>query len=263
MEEIDFESATRYKFTKDKLEERLELSGYSKEDIDKIILDYNKRLLFYLTVLDTDKHPENIAFIKEKKRNSKIKLSPNYDSEFSLLLERDKEMVKFFVEQPHGVEEEAEVQDPKIGAIVRKEDGGWDEMWRDTLEILIEDNDEVYDYYNNNLRGKIDMDLILQRVEKRINAPLPDDVKNIAKRAYKSRNEKIEKIMNGELEIDENKQNTFDFSTMLNNLINKGIQTSIRTGEQIDVGEKMKEDMDRKKTDDKDILNNFFQSLDD
>ncbi len=263
MEEIDFESATRYKFTKDKLEERLELSGYSKEDIDKIILDYNKRLLFYLTVVDTDKHPENIAFIKEKKRNSKIKLSPNYDSEFSLLLERDKEMVKFFVEQPHGVEEEAEVQDPKIGAIVRKEDGGWDEMWRDTLEILIEDNDEVYDYYNNNLRGKIDMDLILQRVEKRINAPLPDDVKNIAKRAYKSRNEKIEKIMNGELEIDENKQNTFDFSTMLNNLINKGIQTSIRTGEQIDVGEKMKEDMDRKKTDDKDILNNFFQSLDD
>lgn len=89
MEEIDFESSTRYQFTKSKLKERLILSGYSEQDINQILLDYDKRMLFYLSVLDTDKHSENISFVKDINGNGKIRLSPNYDSEFSLLLERD------------------------------------------------------------------------------------------------------------------------------------------------------------------------------
>ena len=83
MEDIDFESATRYEFTIDKLKERLEIAGYSEQDINKIILDYNKRLLFGLSVLETDKHSENIAFLKRTNGDGKIRLSPNYDSEFS------------------------------------------------------------------------------------------------------------------------------------------------------------------------------------
>lgn len=263
MEKIDFESATRYDFTIDKLKERLELSGYKENDISKIISDYNKRLLFYLSVLDTDKHTENIAFIKDINGKGNIRLSPNYDSEFSLLLERDKEMVEFYVNQPFGVEEEAEVQDPKIGTIVRKEDGGWDEMWKDTLEKLIED-DEVYDYYNDNICGKIDMESILQRVEERIHTQLPSDVRNMAIRAYNARNENIEKIMNGELMPEEDEQVNFSVNTLLNSLIARGTKESIRAGEQIYIGETMERDINRNKTmEDKDILGKLFPSLDD
>ena len=172
MEEIDYIDTTRYQFTKSKLRERLTLAGYSEQDISQILLDYDKRMLFYLAVLDTDKHPENIAFVKDINGNGKIRLSPNYDSEFSLLLERDMEMAEIFVRKPFGVETEAEMQDPKIGILVKKENGGWGKMWMDTLEKLIE-NDDVYDYYNEVIRGKIDIGVILRRVEDRIHAKLP------------------------------------------------------------------------------------------
>ncbi len=262
MEDIDFESATRYEFTIDKLKERLEIAGYSEQDINKIILDYNKRLLFGLSVLETDKHSENIAFLKRTNGDGKIRLSPNYDSEFSLLLERDKEMIKYYVDQPFGVESEAEVQDPKIGVVIKKEDGGWDEMWKDTLEALIE-NDEIYDYYNDNIRRKVNMESILERVEKRINAPLPDDVRRIATRAYDARNDCIEQIMDGEL-IPQEDQEDLDFNTLLSSLISKGTQSGIRTGEQVDIGRAMEKDMKREKAiDDKDILSKLFPSLDD
>ena len=124
-EDVDYESVTRYQFTKDKLRDRLSLSGYSEQDINQILLDYDKRMLFYLSVLDTDKHTENISFVKDINGDGKISLSPNYDSEFSLLLELDRETAEIIAGQPFGIEEEAEVQDPKIGVIVGKEDGGW------------------------------------------------------------------------------------------------------------------------------------------
>ena len=54
---------TDYNFTVNILRERLQLSGWVDQDIEKIIQDYNKRLLFYLSVLDADKHPGNIGFI--------------------------------------------------------------------------------------------------------------------------------------------------------------------------------------------------------
>ncbi len=264
MDEIDFEASTRYQFTKSKLIERLNLAGYSEEDINQILLDYDKRLVFYLSVLDTDKHPENISFVKEKKGNSKIRLSPNYDSEFSLLLEYEKEMGKIFVEQPFGVEMEAEVKDPKIGIIVRKEDGGWNEMWKDTLEKLIE-NDDVYDYYNNHIRRKIDMDIILKRVEDRIHVELPKVVKELAKRSYNSRNEAMEMIIDGEIFPEETKQEEIedDISALLNSLINSGIQSSIRTGEQLNIGQTMEKDIKGEFVkEDKDILDEIFPDFD-
>ena len=135
-------------------------------------------------------------------------------------------------------------------------------MWKDTLEALIE-NDEIYDYYNDNIRRKVNMESILERVEKRINAPLPDDVRRIATRAYDARNDCIEQIMDGEL-IPQEDQEDLDFNTLLSSLISKGTQSGIRTGEQVDIGRAMEKDMKREKAiDDKDILSKLFPSLDD
>lgn len=243
-EDVDYESVTRYQFTKDKLRDRLSLSGYSEQDINQILLDYDKRMLFYLSVLDTDKHTENISFVKDINGDGKISLSPNYDSEFSLLLELDRETAEIIAGQPFGIEEEAEVQDPKIGVIVGKEDGGWNEMWKDTLGALIE-NDEVYNYYYDHIHGKINMGEIFKRVEDRIHAPLPSIVKNMAQRAYYSRNEAMELIVSGELipKEEDEKEEKLDINSFLSSLIKRGMHEAIRTGEQVNIGKNMERDI--------------------
>lgn len=252
MEAIEYEETTRYTFTVDKLRERFAKAGYSEEDIENLISDYNKRLIFYLSILDTDKHTENIAFIKDK-NSEKLRLSPNYDSEFSLLLERDPEMVDFFLEDKTQLKEEVDIAYPKIGIHVSEENGGLDSMWKDTLEMLCED-DEIYDYYINTIKNGVDMEVALKNVEKRIKAPLPNQVKDFAKQTYQARNEEMEKVLNGEnleyLELS-TKSNQLDFDPyqLLCHLINQGKTQQIKTGEQMQIGRNMEKDMIEKQID--------------
>lgn len=213
MEAIEYEETTRYTFTVDKLRERFTKAGYSKEAIENIITDYNKRLVFYLSILDTDKHSENIAFVKNK-NTGKVQLSPNYDSEFSLLLERDPEIVEFFLEDNIQLKEEVNIAYPKIGIYVSKENGGLDSIWKDTLEMLCED-DEVYDYYINTIKNGVDM--------------------NVA----------LENVLNGEdLELN-TKSDPLDFDPyqLLCHLINQGKIQQLKTGEQMQIDRNMEKDM--------------------
>lgn len=234
MEAIEYEETIRYTFTVDKLRERFTKAGYSEDDIENLIREYNKRLIFYLSVVDTDKHSENIAFIK-KENSKEIQLGPNYDSEFSLLLERAPEMVDFFVGDNAQLKKEVDVAYPKIGIHVSEENGGLDSMWKDTLEMLCED-DEVYNYYMDTIKNGVDMDIVLQNVEKKIKAPLPNKVKELAKQTYQARNEEIEKILNGEtLELN-TKSDPYQF---LCYLIEQSKGQNIRTGEQIHIGRNM------------------------
>ncbi len=243
MEAIEYEETTRYTFTVDKLRERFTKAGYSKEAIENIITDYNKRLVFYLSILDTDKHSENIAFVKNK-NTGKVQLSPNYDSEFSLLLERDPEIVEFFLEDNIQLKEEVNIAYPKIGIYVSKENGGLDSIWKDTLEMLCED-DEVYDYYINTIKNGVDMNVALENVEKRIKAPLPNKVKELARQTYQARNEEMEKVLNGEdLELN-TKSDPLDFDPyqLLCHLINQGKIQQLKTGEQMQIDRNMEKDM--------------------
>ena len=243
MESIEYEETTRYTFTVDKLRERFTKAGYSKEAIENIITDYNKRLVFYLSILDTDKHSENIAFVKNK-NTGKVQLSPNYDSEFSLLLERDPEIVEFFLEDNIQLKEEVNIAYPKIGIYVSKENGGLDSIWKDTLEMLCED-DEVYDYYINTIKNGVDMNVALENVEKRIKAPLPNKVKELARQTYQARNEEMEKVLNGEdLELN-TKSDPLDFDPyqLLCHLINQGKIQQLKTGEQMQIDRNMEKDM--------------------
>lgn len=237
MESIEYEGATKYTYTIDKLRERFTKAGYDEENIENIIKEYQKRLIFYLSVIDTDKHPENIAFIKPKNGEGALRLSPNYDSEFSLLLEYELDMVDFFLENQLELESEVDIAYHKIGIHINREEGGLGSMWKDTLEMLCED-DEIYDYYINNIKGAINMDTILENVEKRIKAPLPERVKDLAKKSYKARNEQIEKTLAGEEleEYIETKQFEFDPYQFLSTLVRKGIDEEIRTIEQVQIG---------------------------
>ena len=244
MESIEYEDTIRYTFTIDKLREKFTKAGYPEEDIEKVINDYKKRLVFYLSVVDTDKHSENIAFIQDKTRQAIPRLSPNYDSEFSLLLERDSEMIDFYLENEEYLKEEIDVAYPRIGIHISEEDGGLDSMWKDTLETLCED-DEVYDYYMDTIKNGINIDMALKSVEKRIKAQLPEPVKKLAKQTYQARNKAMEKVLNGETLELKTKSNSVDFNSyqFLYHLIVQSEKQEMRTGEQIQVGRKMEFDM--------------------
>ena len=62
---------------------------------------------------------------------------------------------------------------------------------------MIDDDDEIYDYCFTLSDNSLDMDEILDRVEKRINAPLPDNVRMMAKYTVESRQAEMDQVLDG------------------------------------------------------------------
>ena len=229
-----------YEFTIEKLGESLLMDGIEEDEVHKILMDYKKRLAFTISVLDEDKHSENISFIRKMVDGKiQIKLSPNFDSEASLMLLTDIETAKMYLDDIELLKDGATSIDPKIGVRKGIDEGGLDVVWMDTFEELCVD-DEVYDYWDNVLREPVDMDEIFERVEKRINAKLPEEVKLLAKYAYQSRNKEIQKVMNGEIEIAES---DLSADSLLDFIMSQSILQDVRTGEQIDIGRQMENDI--------------------
>lgn len=260
-EDGDFADTTTYQFTVDTLREKLLESGYSKEDVDGIVADYKKRLLFTLSVLDTDKHTENIAFILGKQNGKHtIRISPNYDSEASLMLDYDISTISRLLEDYEALKQGVDDSHPRIGTLKSIEDGGFDWYWIDTLEDICED-EEAYEYYEGVLKKGVDMDVVLDNVEKRIRAPLPENVRLLAKYSYNIRNEDMEKIMSGEV-LPGHGEEDFDIDLLLSSLVDRGTKNAgIRTEEQLQVGKKIEEDMKpRQEMDINSILDKLFGS---
>ena len=238
-ETSDFIDTTDYEFTVRRLEEELRNDGYDEQNIASIITEYKKRLVFLLAVLETDQHTENIAFKETKiEGRNRIELSPNYDRESAFLLDNDISTIESLLEDYVGLRESVDRAHPRIGTLRTIEEGGFGSYWKDTFEALCED-DEIYDYYEENIRGAIDIEGAMESVEQRIRAPLPENVKLLVKHAYRIRNEQMEKIMDGEMEIEEK----VDISMLFQLINNQGIATKIRTDEQIQVGKNMQRDV--------------------
>ncbi len=244
--ESEFADATSYDFTIEKLKEKLSLDGYEEKQINKVLEQYKKRIAFTIAVLDTDRHTENFAFIKTKEDGKdKISLSPIFDSEASLMLDNDISTIEMLLEDYIGLKQSVDVTQPKIGLVKSKEDGGLDSFWKDTLEEITQD-DEVYDYCSEVLSGSIDMDIVLENVEKKIKAPLPETVQMIAKYSYNCRNEEFTNVLEGNIILEED-EGLEDINSILNFLINTGIEDKkITTSEQLEVGKQMQEDMKNK-----------------
>lgn len=234
LESIEYAETTNYDFTIEKLVEKLQKIGYSEEDIDRICKDYQKRLVFALKVLDADKHSENISFIVRE--GGVLEISPVYDSEFSLLLERDEETLQYLASSEYELNCECDIVSPRIGNFVSEEKGGLGSMWKDTLEKLCED-DEIYDFYEH-LRESMDIDLAIEQVEKRINAKLPDLVKIIAIGAFEIRDVEMAKLM-GDIELDIETEpqaaKTDGSLSFLLGILKKTEQAKIRTAEQVSI----------------------------
>lgn len=238
-ETSDFIDTTSYEFTVEKLEEELRRDGYDEENIASVVTEYKKRLVFLLAVIETDQHTENIAF-KQRKVDGKnrIELSPNYDRESAFMLDNDISTIKKLLEDYIGLRESVDRAHPRIGTLKTIEEGGFESFWKDTFEALCED-DEIYDYYEEKIRGAIDIEEVIERVEQRTKAPLPEDIKLLVKHAYHLRNEQMEKIMDGEMTIEEQ----VDISMLFRLIANQGVTAKIRTGEQVQVGKIMQRDI--------------------
>lgn len=238
-ETSDFIDTTSYEFTIRKLEEELRKDGYDEQNIVNVITEYKKRLVFLLAVIETDQHTENIAFKQSKiDGRSRIELSPNYDRESAFMLDNDISTIGKLLEDYIGLRESVDRAHPRIGTIKTIEDGGFESYWKDTFEALCEE-DEIYDYYEQNIRGTIDIEKAMEGVEQRIKAPLPEAVKLLVKHACRIRNEQMERIMDGEMLIEEQ----VDVSMLFRLIANQGVAAKVRTGEQVQIGNIMQRDI--------------------
>lgn len=260
-EDTKYPDTTSLDFTIIGLTKKLTEDGYEKKDIQNLMTEYKKDLLFYsIYLLDVDKHVENIGFVKKKVAGKDvIELSKNYDSEAALMLDYNISTIKEILEGDiSGLKISVEEAHPRIGSYKTVEDGGIGSYWMDTLEELCDD-DEIYDYYTMLQKAELDMDVILERVEKRIGAELPKDVKHIAKYSHMVRTEDMEKVMNGEIEIIQVQGTDIDPDKYLKMIINATLQKETRTGEQVSIGQKMEKDMKAPQSDLTDMLNKLFQ----
>ena len=243
-ENSKFPDAISYEFTITKLREKLTLDGYEKEQIDKVLEDYKKITGFTISILDTDRHSENFAFIKNKENGKdKIRLSPIFDSEASLMLDNDISTIEMLLEDYTGLKNSVDITQPKIGLVRSKQDGGLESFWKDTLEEITQD-DEVYEYCSDVLSKRVDMDIVLENVENKIKASLPENVRMIAKYAYNCRNEEMINVLEGNITLEDEKEQLQGVSSILNFLINYGIENEkITTSEQLRVGKQMQRDI--------------------
>ncbi len=185
-DQTTFLDATDYNYVMTSLKKVLDINT---------IRQWQKQLAFSLLILDTDNHIQNYSFIKN---DDTYRISPKYDNEACLLLDNDKKTIAKILDDYQSLINIANIAQPRIGLYHDEEDGGFGNYWMDTLEALIID-DEIYDFCLNVLLKPIDMEDIFKKVEQKIHAPLPQDVKYLAKYAFKSRRQTFSDIIKGNI----------------------------------------------------------------
>ena len=195
-----------------KLESSLKELGFLESDIEKINCELSKRLLFDIVIGCTDRHTENISFIYNNK-SGRIRLSPIYDSENSLLLEYDKDLVYSLAKNLKGAIDASKSIYPKI-AVVPKKCPKDIEIINSTIEFLLNnENPEVEDFAYDML-DNLDIYSILDDVEQDIDKKLPDEIRAIVSTCIETRLQMLNDVLNGNIIVN------YDWDYM-NNIKNK------------------------------------------
>lgn len=193
----EFPEISDYLEVENKLYQSLKSEGLEKDNIKKIIKDFRKQSAFFIMICSTDMHPENISlitYINPETKQKKQKLAPIYDTEFSLMLDIDLDVLERIQKNGLGLQRNVNMQDPKIAVL----EGEYSSLWKNTLDTLLED-DEVYDFVMN-CYNNLNIHKAIQNVENKIKAPLPQVVKSTATYVYRFRKKEIGKIIYPQLE---------------------------------------------------------------
>ena len=202
------------------LEKKLHSDGYSEKDIDSCLLGLRKQLAFDISVMETDRHTENISFIinkDEKTAKQSIRISPIYDTENALVLYNDPQYMKKIYSSILKTANVANLQDPKMCVIpeddeektddIPKEllpffarlkadvnEGGIyssksEEMWKETLAFLWEDK-RVYGFLENSLNC-MNIEDAIEEVEAKIGIEIPEDIKKMSIECFNARKDAV------------------------------------------------------------------------
>lgn len=222
----EYPEITDYIEVEDKLYKSLKFEELEKDNIRKIMNDFRKQSAFFIMICSIDMHPENISlitYINPETKQKKQKLAPIYDTESSLILDIELNILERIQKNGLGLQRNVNMQDPKIAVL----EGEYSELWKNTLDTLLED-DEVYDFvmecYDN-----LNIHKAIQNVEKKIKAPLPQVVKTTATYVYEFRKKEIGKIIYPEL------GESLIGEVYSNEISKKSIDEGIRQGEEDEI----------------------------
>ncbi len=222
----EYPEITDYIEVEDKLYKSLKFEELEKDNIRKIMNDFRKQSAFFIMICSIDMHPENISlitYINPETKQKKQKLAPIYDTESSLMLDIELNILERIQKNGLGLQRNVNMQDPKIAVL----EGEYSELWKNTLDTLLED-DEVYDFvmecYDN-----LNIHKAIQNVEKKIKAPLPQVVKTTATYVYEFRKKEIGKIIYPEL------GESLIGEVYSNEISKKSIDEGIRQGEEDEI----------------------------
>ena len=222
----EYPEITDYIEVEDKLYKSLKFEELEKDNIRKIMNDFRKQSAFFIMICSIDMHPENISlitYINPETKQKKQKLAPIYDTESSLMLEIELNILERIQKNGLGLQRNVNMQDPKIAVL----EGEYSELWKNTLDTLLED-DEVY-YFVMECYDNLNIHKAIQNVEKKIKAPLPQVVKTTATYVYEFRKKEIGKIIYPEL------GESLIGEVYSNEISKKSIDEGIRQGEEDEI----------------------------
>lgn len=163
--------------------------GLSKQEVQNMVIDMQKRLAFDMFIGETDRHTENISILADKDGN--LGLAPLYDNEHSLMLDMDNELLEDLAKNPIGLRRGMDNIDPKISVI--PESGKQVSLWRYTLDELCGD-DDVYEFMMDCYEN-LDIEQAIKDVEEQIHTEIPEYVRTVATKSFEYRKKEIDKVM--------------------------------------------------------------------
>lgn len=171
--------------------------GLSKQDIQNMVIDIQKRLAFDMFIGETDRHTENISILEDE--NGKLKLAPLYDNEHSLMLDMDNELLEKLAKNPIGLRRSIDCCDPKTSVI--PEAGKKVALWKYTLDELC-GNDDVYDFMMD-CYEKLNIEQAIKDVEEQIHTEIPEYARIVATKSFGYRKQEIDKVMCMEYDVED------------------------------------------------------------
>lgn len=222
----EYPEITDYIEVEDKLYKSLKFEELEKDNIREIMKHFRKQSAFFIMICSIDMHPENISlitYINPETKQKKQRVAPIYDTEASLMLDIDLNILERIQKNGLGLQRNVNMQDPKIAVL----EGEYSELWKNTLDTLLED-DEIYDFVMD-CYDKLNIHKAIQNVEEKIKAPLPQAVKTIATYVYEFRKKEIGKIIYPEL------GESSIGKVYSNGISNKSINEGIRQGEEDEI----------------------------
>ena len=162
-----------------------------KEVIKDINKDVIKMIIFDIFTMQTDRHQGNISLIYD---GEDVKLSPLYDNECSLMLDRTK------LEISEILEKSEKEKNKEIGTLSNLQENVIDldyedrrkeyTPWEDMLYYLTDDIEFAMEFTEKCFKN-LNIEKAIKNVEKRIGAEIPIEAKEFCIKGFKSRKKDI------------------------------------------------------------------------